>query len=163
MGRNKTVLRSVYTVQLNKTNHKPVKLKTMKKQITILALAITSLFVPAVTGSNTVAAQEKQNMAVTEEVFTITHLSSTDEVSMFAVQVADSQLKNASLKMLNEKGDVLYSGAITESYTVFKLLTEEPAGAFTFVLYEGKKKLASRTWKIKTINETKIVVTESAR
>ena len=135
----------------------------MKKQITILAMAIAALCMPAVMGVHKAAAQEKQNNMVTGDEFSITHLSSTDEVSKFGVRVAGKELKNAHLKMLNERGDVLFSGALTGSYTVFRLLTEEPAGSFTFVLYEGKKKLASRTWKINTVNETKIVATESAK
>ena len=133
----------------------------MKKQIAILALACTALVLPAVTGQMSASAQVQKNKQKNTNDFRINYLSSTEEASKFSVHFSDADLKNPSLKIIDEKGEEIYDAPITDKYMVFKVMTEEPAGKLTFALYDGKKKVVSRTWQISAVSETKIVATET--
>lgn len=134
----------------------------MKKQLTILALACMGIVLPAASGLITASAQEVQKTAQAEtNEFRINHISSTDEASKFSLRFSDEQLKSPSLRIYNDKGDEIYNAPIEKDYMVFKVITEEPAATLTFALFDGKKKITSRTWQISTVNETKVVAKES--
>jgi hypothetical protein len=134
----------------------------MKKQITIFALACMALALPAATGLMNASAQETR-ITTQPDVndFRINHISSSETASTFSVRFSDAQLKNHSLRIYNEKGDELYKENISKGYAVFKVLTEEPAGTLTFALFNGKRKISTHTWQISTVNETRIIATES--
>lgn len=132
----------------------------MKKQLTVLALACMAILLPAASGLITTAAQEVQKTTDVNE-FRISHISSTDEASKFSLRFSDAQVKEPSLKIYNELGDVIYNAPIARDYTVFNVLTEEPSAKLTFALFDGKKKIASRTWQIAVTSETKVVATEA--
>jgi hypothetical protein len=134
----------------------------MKKQITILAMACMGIFLPAISGTMKVAAQEQQKTIQRDaDEFKINYLSSTDDGSKFSVRFSDAGVKNPTLKIYNEAGDEIYNHRIAENYQVFKVLTEEPAGTLTFALYDGKRKITSRTWQINSVSETRVIATES--
>lgn len=121
-----------------------------------------ALLLPAATGLTNASAQETRKTLQTEvNDFRINHISSTETASTFSVRFSDAQLKTPTLRIYNEKGDELYKETLSKGYSIFKVLTEEPAGALTFTLFNGKRKISSHTWQISTVNETKIIATES--
>lgn len=125
-----------------------------------MALALMAIILPAASGLTSAAAQDVQKNSDVNE-FRISHIASTDEASKFALRFSDAQIKEPTLKIYNELGDVIYSAPIARDYTVFNVLTEEPSATLTFALFDGKKKLTSRTWQIAAKSETKVTATQS--
>lgn len=132
----------------------------MKKQLIVIALAVMAIVLPAVSGLTATIAQQVQKTSDVNE-FLISHISSTDAATKFSLRFSDAQVKEPTLKIYNELGDVIYNAPIARDYTVFNVLTEEPSATLTFALFDGKKKLTSRTWQIATKSETKVTATES--